>query len=106
MNPYRLSQMKCINCYILMDYLLRHQCVIMILKEQPLFLWVLFPKSLLLVFFSFASVSYISGLRLGWIQSKDKLKINKLVSCGLIQSGGGLNPFVSALVNTVLQSGA
>ncbi len=44
------------------------------------------------------------GLRLGWIQCCPE-KINRFVSCGLLDSGGGLNPFTSAIVREALESG-
>jgi len=44
------------------------------------------------------------GLRLGWLQS-DPNTINRFVSSGLLDSGGGLNPFTSAIVRDVLESG-
>jgi len=44
------------------------------------------------------------GLRLGWLQAHPK-KINRLVTCGLLESGGGLNPFTSAIVRGVVESG-
>jgi 2-aminoadipate transaminase len=44
------------------------------------------------------------GLRLGWIQA-NKSRIKTLASCGLLQSGGGTNPFTSAMVRGLLESG-
>ncbi|MBM3124686.1 MAG: PLP-dependent aminotransferase family protein [Chloroflexi bacterium] len=44
------------------------------------------------------------GLRLGWIQAHPQ-KIAQLVNCGLLDSGGGLNPFTSAIVRGVVESG-
>jgi 2-aminoadipate transaminase len=44
------------------------------------------------------------GLRLGWMQAHPQ-KINRFVNCGLLDSGGGLNPFTSAIVRNVLESG-
>jgi 2-aminoadipate transaminase len=44
------------------------------------------------------------GLRLGWIQCCPE-KINRFTGCGLLDSGGGLNPFTSAIVREALQSG-
>lgn len=44
------------------------------------------------------------GLRLGWIQASQGL-INKLGSTGYVISGGGLNPFTSAIVRTVIEEG-
>ena len=45
------------------------------------------------------------GLRLGWIQS-DVETIRRFVTCGLLDSGGGLNPFASAVVRETLEKGA
>jgi DNA-binding transcriptional MocR family regulator len=42
------------------------------------------------------------GLRLGWIQTHPDL-IEKLVGNGLINSGGGLNPFTSAIVQSIIE---
>jgi 2-aminoadipate transaminase len=44
------------------------------------------------------------GLRLGWIQAGSEA-IKRLAGCGLIDSGGGLNPFTSAIVREVIESG-
>jgi len=44
------------------------------------------------------------GLRLGWIQA-DRSIIRHLALCGLLDSGGGMNPFVSALVRSMLENG-
>ncbi len=44
------------------------------------------------------------GLRLGWIQAKPTL-FNKLTQSGLLLSGGGLNPFTSGIVQSVLELG-
>ena len=44
------------------------------------------------------------GLRLGWIQAHPN-KIHRLVTSGLLDSGGGLNPFTSALIRGVVESG-
>ena len=44
------------------------------------------------------------GLRLGWLQAHPN-RINRLVTCGLLDSGGGLNPFTSAVVRGVVESG-
>lgn len=45
------------------------------------------------------------GLRLGWIQTGPAL-MERLVGCGLLDSGGGLNPFTSAMVRSALELGA
>jgi DNA-binding transcriptional MocR family regulator len=44
------------------------------------------------------------GLRLGWLQA-DAEVIQRLVNSGLLDSGGGMNPFTSAIVYQVLETG-
>jgi DNA-binding transcriptional MocR family regulator len=44
------------------------------------------------------------GLRLGWIQASAPI-IQRLVTSGLLDSGGGMNPFTSAIVRVVIDSG-
>ncbi len=44
------------------------------------------------------------GLRLGWIQAGTE-KFQTLAGCGLLDSGGGLNPFTSAIVREVIDVG-
>jgi DNA-binding transcriptional MocR family regulator len=44
------------------------------------------------------------GLRLGWIQAHPKV-IKRLAECGLLDSGGGLNPFTSGIVRYLIQVG-
>lgn len=44
------------------------------------------------------------GLRLGWIHSSNAL-VKKLSGSGLTVSGGGLNPFTSEVVKTVMETG-
>lgn len=44
------------------------------------------------------------GLRLGWIQAHDRV-IQRLAGSGLLDSGGGLNPFTSALMRGLVESG-
>ena len=44
------------------------------------------------------------GLRLGWVQAHRSI-INQLTKCGLLDSGGGLNPFTSAIVSHMIVSG-
>ena len=44
------------------------------------------------------------GLRLGWIQAHPRI-IQRLVKSGLLDSGGGMNPFTSAIVRGVIESG-
>ncbi|GIV67637.1 aminotransferase-like domain-containing protein [Caldilinea sp.] len=44
------------------------------------------------------------GLRLGWIQAAPQ-HMHRLSTSGLLDSGGGLNPFTSGLVRVVLEQG-
>jgi len=44
------------------------------------------------------------GLRLGWLQTNKEI-IHRFVESGLLDSGGGMNPFTSAIVNRVLETG-
>ena len=44
------------------------------------------------------------GLRLGWIQAHPE-HLEKLMARGVIRSGGGLNPFTSAVVKTAIDLG-
>ncbi len=44
------------------------------------------------------------GLRLGWIHAGEEM-INLLAGAGLLESGGGFNPFTSAVVNAVIEMG-
>jgi DNA-binding transcriptional MocR family regulator len=44
------------------------------------------------------------GLRLGWLQASPRV-IERIVQCGLLDSGGGLNPFTSGLVRSALELG-
>ena len=44
------------------------------------------------------------GLRLGWVQGSPQ-PLRRLAQCGMLDSGGGLNPFVSAVVGSVLERG-
>lgn len=44
------------------------------------------------------------GLRLGWIHT-DLARAKALALCGLADSGGGLNPFTSAIVRGLLENG-
>jgi DNA-binding transcriptional MocR family regulator len=45
------------------------------------------------------------GLRLGWIQAEAG-RIKSLAACGLLDSGGGMNPFTSAVVRGILEDGS
>ncbi len=44
------------------------------------------------------------GLRLGWVQAAPRL-LRPLAECGLLDSGGGLNPFGSAVVLSSIETG-
>jgi DNA-binding transcriptional MocR family regulator len=44
------------------------------------------------------------GLRLGWLQAAPDV-IGRILRCGLLDSGGGLNPFVSGIVRSALDLG-
>lgn len=44
------------------------------------------------------------GLRLGWLQAHPDI-VRRFVTCGLLDSGGGMNPFTSALVRGLVESG-
>jgi 2-aminoadipate transaminase len=57
-------------------------------------------------FMSLGSFSKIlaPGLRLGWIHTSQDL-VKKISRAGLMQSGGGFNPFTSEIVNFVIQKG-
>jgi DNA-binding transcriptional MocR family regulator len=44
------------------------------------------------------------GLRLGWVQAAPE-RVQRLVGSGLLDSGGGLNPFTSAIVGSALETG-
>jgi len=44
------------------------------------------------------------GLRLGWIQAGAE-RIQRLAGSGLLDSGGGMNPFASAMVRGIVETG-
>jgi 2-aminoadipate transaminase len=44
------------------------------------------------------------GLRLGWVQASPRL-LRPLAECGMLDSGGGLNPFTSSLVLSAIRLG-
>ncbi len=44
------------------------------------------------------------GLRLGWLQASPAI-IERMVQCGLLDSGGGLNPFTSGVVRSAIELG-
>ncbi len=46
------------------------------------------------------------GLRLGWIQAAPNVVIQRLVNNGLLASGGGMNPFTSAVVRSLVEDGS
>lgn len=56
--------------------------------------------------FSLGSFSKIlaPGLRLGWIQAHPR-RVVQLAGCGLLDSGGGMNPFTSAIVREIVKDG-
>jgi 2-aminoadipate transaminase len=44
------------------------------------------------------------GLRLGWLQAGPEI-IRRFFACGLLDSGGGLNPFTSGVVRSAIELG-
>jgi 2-aminoadipate transaminase len=44
------------------------------------------------------------GLRLGWMQTHSSI-IKRILASGMLDSGGGMNPFTSAVVRNVIESG-
>ena len=44
------------------------------------------------------------GLRLGWLQTHPSI-MQKIITCGMLDSGGGMNPFTSAIVCSLIESG-
>jgi len=44
------------------------------------------------------------SLRLGWIQTSKHI-MKKIISCGQLDSSGGVNPFISSMVHQVIDSG-
>ncbi len=44
------------------------------------------------------------GLRLGWIQAHPTV-LRRLRGCGLLDSGGGMNPFTSAVIRHLIEAG-
>jgi len=44
------------------------------------------------------------GLRLGWIQG-DAALLQRFIGCGLLDSGGGLNPFTSGIMRNAVENG-
>lgn len=44
------------------------------------------------------------GLRMGWLHSNPQV-IQRIVACGLLDSGGGMNPFTSAILRGLIEHG-
>ncbi len=44
------------------------------------------------------------GLRLGWLQTHSSI-LQKITACGMLDSGGGMNPFTSAIVRSLIENG-
>lgn len=44
------------------------------------------------------------GLRLGWLQTHSSI-MQRITACGMLDSGGGMNPFTSAIVRSLIESG-
>lgn len=42
------------------------------------------------------------GLRLGWVQGHES-RLRTMVGCGMLDSGGGLNPFTGAMVQSTME---
>lgn len=61
------------------------------------------PSKQLISLGSFSKI-LAPGLRLGWIHADPSL-LEKLALSGMVQSGGGLNPFSSGLVRSALELG-
>jgi len=53
---------------------------------------------------SFAKI-LAPGLRLGWLQVKNRELLTPFFKWGQIESGGGLNPFVSGIVRSAIELG-
>jgi 2-aminoadipate transaminase len=68
---------------------------------RPLACWA--DQGKLLSIGSFSKI-LAPGLRLGWIQGTSDL-LDGLIGCGLLDSGGGLNPFTSAIVRSTIEMG-
>ena len=43
-------------------------------------------------------------MRLGWIQTSEQI-IKKIVNCGQLDSSGGINPIISAIVHELIKTG-
>lgn len=44
------------------------------------------------------------GLRLGWLQTHSSI-LQRITACGMLDSGGGMNPFTSAIVRSLIENG-
>lgn len=44
------------------------------------------------------------GLRLGWLHTNPAI-IQRIFTCGVLDSGGGMNPFTSAIVRSLIENG-
>lgn len=44
------------------------------------------------------------GLRLGWLHTHSSI-MQKIIACGMLDSGGGMNPFASAIVRSLIETG-
>lgn len=44
------------------------------------------------------------GLRLGWLQTHSSI-MHRIITCGMLDSGGGMNPFTSAIVRSLIENG-
>lgn len=44
------------------------------------------------------------GLRLGWLHAHASI-MQKIITCGMLDSGGGMNPFTSAIVRSLIETG-
>jgi DNA-binding transcriptional MocR family regulator len=60
-------------------------------------------SGLLLSLGSFSKIM-APGLRLGWIQGDAGL-LQRFIGCGLLDSGGGLNPFTSGIMRNAVENG-
>lgn len=45
------------------------------------------------------------GLRLGWVQTHASI-MQRIITCGQLDSGGGMNPFTSAIVRSFIENGS
>ena len=45
------------------------------------------------------------GLRLGWLHTHASI-MKTIITCGVLDSGGGMNPFTSAIVRSLIESGS